>query len=158
VSDALSGKTTAALQPNERITRLIKENYKGRRDTITGIVLLPSAAKLMALLILFGLPAIASFFIVSWMMIWGISALAVGLGKWVSSSGEMRALGYQPPKSRLWSRAEKKLGLTPESPKALASGPSDSPPPAASFLSPGSATEQTTRTLEEPKLPARQSQ
>jgi hypothetical protein len=154
VSDALSGKGVGTfVQIDERKGKLIKDLYKGRRDAITGAVLLPSGVKAMLLLILFGLPPIASFFIVSWIYFWGIAALAGGLGKWISTSGEMRALGYEVPESRLWGRAHKLLSSwsapTPTASKAdYSTGPVSSP-----ISVPASVTEQTTRTLEQKRQP-----
>jgi len=150
VSDALGGKGGGTnVQIDERGAKLIKDYYKGRRDTITGMVLIPAGVKAMLLLILFGLPPIASFFIVSWLFFWGIAALAGGLGKWIASSGEMRALGYEVPKSRLWGRAHKLLA--PSSTDASAGSATDysTGPVLPPISRPASVTEQTTRTLEE---------
>jgi hypothetical protein len=154
VSDALSGKVgSATVQLDERRAKLIKDYYKGRRDAITGAVLLPAGVKAMLLLILFGLPPIGSFFIVSWIYFWGIAALAGGLGKWFASSGEMRALGYEVPKSRLWGRAQKMLAPSAADHSAE-SGVDYSTGPVSSPISiPASVTEQTTRTLEQKQQP-----
>jgi len=103
VSEALT--SGAGAQLDDRMVKIIKEYYKGRRDTITGLVLIPAAVKLIAMLVLLGLPPVTAFFIVSWMIFWGIAALAGGLGKWSSAAGEMRALGHELPKNRLLIRA-----------------------------------------------------
>jgi hypothetical protein len=129
---------------DERLAEVIKDYYHGRRDTITGLVLLPAAVKAVALLILLGLPPVASFFIVSWMVFWGIGALASGLGKWIAASGEMKALGYTPPSSKLWTRAQKLLSSASRSEEAKRS---------TNMLAkrveiPVSVTEHTTRELE----------
>jgi hypothetical protein len=94
---------------DERTAEVIKDYYHGRRDTITGLVLLPAAVKAISLLIMLGLPPVAAFFIVSWMVFWGIGALAGGLGKWVAASGELKALGFTPPSSKLWLSIQKLL-------------------------------------------------
>lgn len=140
VSEALGRKPAGSAHIDERVAKVIKDYYHGRRDTITGLVLLPAAVKAIALLILFGLPPVASFFIVSWMMFWGIASLASGLGKWVAASGELKALGYQPPSSKLWLRLQKLLSRE------------DTPQPINSLTErveiPVSVTEHTTRELE----------
>jgi len=110
VSEALGSKLAVNNAfIDERLAKVIKDYYHGRRDTITGLVLLPAAVKAIALLIMLGLNPVASFFIVSWMVFWGISALAGGLGKWIAAGGEMKALGYTPPSSKLWLRMQNLL-------------------------------------------------
>lgn len=140
VSEALGRKPAGSAHIDERVAKVIKDYYHGRRDTITGIVLLPSAVKAIALLILFDMPPVGAFFIFSWMIFWGISALASGLGKWVAASGELKALGYQPPSSKLWLRLQKLLSRE------------DTPQPINSLTErveiPVSVTEHTTRELE----------
>ena len=140
VSEALGRKTGGSPHIDERVAKVIKDYYHGRRDTITGIVLLPAAVKAIMLLILFGLSPVASFFIFSWMIFWGISVLASGLGKWVAASGELKALGYQPPSSKLWLRVQKLLsrGETARPTNSLAER----------VEIPISVTEHTTRELE----------
>jgi hypothetical protein len=125
---------------DERLAKVIKDYYRGRRDTITGVVLLPAAVKAIFLLIMLGLPPVASFFVVSWMVFWGIAALAGGLGKWVAASGEMKALGYAPPAGKLWTRAQKLLsrGETAQPTNNLSDR----------VVDPASVTEHTTRELE----------
>jgi len=144
VSEALSENVARNPLIDERLAEVIKDYYHGRRDTITGLVLLPAAVKAVALLMLLGLPPVASFFIVSWMVFWGIAALAGGLGKWVAASGEMKALGYTPPSSKLWMRAQKLLSSASRSEEAKRS---------TNMLAerveiPVSVTEHTTRELE----------
>jgi hypothetical protein len=123
---------------------VIKDYYHGRRDTITGLVLLPAPVKAVALLILLGLPPVASFFIVSWMVFWGIAALAGGLGKWVGASGEMKALGYTPPSSKLWTRVQKLVSSASTREEAKLSTNTL----AERVEIPVSVTENTTRELE----------
>jgi hypothetical protein len=125
---------------DERLAEVIKDYYHGRRDTITGVVLLPSAVKAVSLLILVGFSPVASFFIVSWMVFWGIAALASGLGKWIAASGELKALGYTLPSSKLWMRVQKLLS-SQETPR-----PTN--PLSERAEIPVSVTEHTTRELE----------
>ncbi len=141
VSEALGSKLVGSNRViDERLAEVIKDYYHGRKDTITGLVLLPAAVKAVSLLIAFGLPPVASFFIVSWMVFWGIGALAAGLGKWIAASGELKALGYTPPSSKLWMRAQRLLSRR------------DTPRPTNPLSEraeiPVSVTEHTTRELE----------
>ncbi|HWN99017.1 MAG TPA: zinc ribbon domain-containing protein [Blastocatellia bacterium] len=140
VSEALTKVVGSSKVIDERLAKVIKDYYHGRRDTITGLVLLPAAVKAISLLIMLGLPPVASFFVISWMVFWGIAALAGGLGKWVAASGEMKALGYTPPSSKLWMRTQKLLSR-------------GDPARATNDLAerveiPSSVTEHTTRELE----------
>ena len=157
VSDALSGKAGSA-PIDDRMGKIIKEYYKGRRDTITGVVLIPAALKLIALMLLLGMKPVSSFFIVSWMVFWGIAALAGGLGKWIGAAGEMKALGHEIPKGRLHLRAERLLSR-PGSGKydSYSTGPV-STPISTPLLVPVGVTEQTTRTLEDKTRSPKQTQ
>ena len=156
VSDALSGRAGTGGQLDERVLKIIKEYYKGRRDTITGLVLIPAAVKMIALLMLLGMKPILAFFIVSWMIFWGIAALAGGLGKWIGAAGEMKALGHQIPKGKLQVRAERLLSR-PAGKDDYSTGPVSGSVSTPVFV-PVSVTEQTTRTLEEGTRSPKQSQ
>ena len=145
VSEALGSKPVENNKAiDSRLAEVIKDYYRGRRDTITGLVLLPAAVKAISLLILFGLPKLASFFIVAWMVFWGIAALAGGLGKWIAASGELKALGYTPPSSKLWMRAQKLLSSASTS----EDGKGSTNKLAERIETPASVTEHTTRELE----------
>jgi len=145
VSEALGGKPVESNKViDERLAEVIKDYYHGRRDTITGLVLLPAAVKAVTLLIFLGLPPVASFFIVSLMVFRGIVALAGGLGKWIAASGEMKALGYTPPSSKLWMSAQKLLSSASTS----EDGKRSTNKLAERIETPASVTEHTTRELE----------
>ena len=154
VSEALSARAGSEVQLDDRMMKIIKEYYKGRRDTITGVVLIPAALKLIALLMLLGMSPVSSFFIVSWMIFWGIAALAGGLGKWIAAAGEMKALGREIPKGRLRVRAERLLRGSSTA-DHYSTGPV-STPISIPISVPVSVTEQTTRTLEEGTRPRKQ--
>jgi hypothetical protein len=79
------------------------------------------------------------------MVFWGIGALAGGLGKWVAASGEMKALGYTPPSSKLWARVQKLVSSASTSEEAKRSTNTL----AERIEIPVSVTEHTTRELEE---------
>jgi hypothetical protein len=157
VSEALSARAGSGVQLDDRMVKVIKDYYKGRRDTITGLVLIPAAVKLIAMLALLGVRPISAFFIVSWMIFWGIAALAGGLGKWIGASGEMKALGHEMPRSKLLVRAEKLLRRGSSTGDNYSTGPV-SAPISTPVSVPLSVTEQTTRTLEERTRPPKQTQ
>jgi hypothetical protein len=146
VSDALTGKLGDAPQIDERMLKLLKDYYKGRRDAITGAVLIPSGVFIMALLIFAGLSPVASFFIICWMFFWGIPALADGLGKWLSASSEMKALNQLRSQGLLNHSREQAMD-------EIAPRYSTDP-----IKAPGSVTEQTTRHLEDHPYKGKESQ
>jgi hypothetical protein len=120
--------------------KLIKDYHKGRRDAITGAVLIPAGVLIMGIMATAGLPPIAAFFIICWMFFWGVSALADGLGKWIGSSGEMKSLGLMAQRV---------------APPQISQGQ----PPVTGYSTgpieyPGSVTEQTTRQLEQRPIPS----
>jgi hypothetical protein len=94
VSEALTGKNAGKTGADDRVAKLLRDYYRGRRDTITGAVLIPAGLLVMAIMMAAGLKPIGAFFIICWMFFWGASALAGGLGKWLASQGELKSLGY----------------------------------------------------------------
>lgn len=145
VSEALTGKLITRLPTgtvdNEHIAKLMGDYYRGRRETITGAVLIPAGVLIMALLVVAGMPAIASFFIICWMFFWGAASLAGGLGKWIASSAEMKSLGIGS-QSQFQGAPVQPLIEPPAKQRELpgfSTGPVDFP----------SVTEQTTRQLNE---------
>jgi hypothetical protein len=144
VSEALAGKNTGKINIDDRAAKLIRDYYRGRRDTITGAVLFPAGLLVMSLMMAAGLKPIGAFFIICWMFFWGAAALAGGLGKLVASKGELKALGYgtlgQFHGAPLSSQ---QIGLG-----NLAQLP-DSDYKTGPVGYPGSVTEQTTRQLDD---------
>ncbi len=142
VSEALTGKIAGKKGDDDRMEKLMRDYYDGRRDTITGAVLIPAGVLIMALMMAAGLKAIVAFFIICWMFFWGVSALAGGLGKWIASSGEMKSLGYGY-------QSQVQGALVQEAGRAIPTeltSPGHSTAPVG-FA--GSVTEQTTRQLDE---------
>ena len=145
VTEALTGKPTGPNLIDERMIKLIKEYHKGRRDAISGAILIPAGMLIMSIMVAAGLNPIGAFFIICWMFFWGVSALASGVGKWVASSGEMKSLGFasqpaEPPRAvrePLAGQLDQPAGKTSET--GYSTGPIDYP---------GSVTEQTTRQLD----------
>jgi hypothetical protein len=146
VSDALTGKLGEASQIDERMIKLLKDYHKGRRDAVTGAVLIPSGGLIMALLILAGLSPVASFFIICWMFFWGIPALADGLGKCLAAGSEMKALNQLRSQGLLNPSREQ---IIDETVPRYATDPINTPV---------SVTEQTTRHLEDHPMRGKESQ
>jgi hypothetical protein len=142
VSEALTGKTTGKTGADDRVTKLLRDYYRGRRDTITGAVLIPAGLLVMALMMAAGLKPIGAFFIICWMFFWGASSLAGGLGKWIASKGELESLGYssQSQFQGALPRQGVPVPLRESPPSVYSTGPVDSP---------ASVTEHTTRELDE---------
>ncbi|HSE97896.1 MAG TPA: zinc ribbon domain-containing protein [Blastocatellia bacterium] len=139
VTDALAGKATGTNPLDERMMKLIKDYHKGRRDAITGGILIPAGLLIMSIMVAAGLNPIGAFFIICWMFFWGAAALADGIGKWIGSSGEMKTLGFMPQPAAL-PQAKPTPPLAQLHEPGYSTGPIDYP---------GSVTEQTTRQLDE---------
>lgn len=142
VSEALTGKTTGRTG-EDRLAKLTRDYYRGRRDTITGSVLIPAGLLIFALMAAAGMKPLGAFFIVCWMFFWGAAALADGLGKWIASRGELKSLGYgsQSQSQGALGQQEGPLSRVELQPSGYSTDP---------IRPPGSVTEQTTHLLDEP--------
>ena len=142
VSEALTGKITGKPGADDRVAKLLRDYYRGRRDSITGAVLIPAGLLVMAIMMAAGLKPIGAFFIVCWMFFWGASALAGGLGKWLASQAELKALGYSAQSQFQLTSPQQgvPIPLRESQPSVYSTGPVDSP---------ASVTEHTTRQLDE---------
>ena len=142
VSEALTGKITGKPGPEDRIAKLSKDYYHGRRDTITGAVLIPAGLLIMAIMAAAGMKPIGAFFIICWMFFWGAAALAGGLGKWIASKGELKSLGYGSQSQIQGAPLQQVVPVSREAllPSVYSTGPVDAP---------ASVTEHTTRQLDE---------
>ena len=142
VTEALAGKPPGKTGADDRLAKLMRDYYRGRRDAITGAVIIPAGLLIMAIMMAAGLKPIAAFFIICWMFFWGAAALAGGLGKWIASKSELRSLGYDP-QSQFQGGSLQQTGSA--NPPLLALGDYSTGPVGY----PGSVTEQTTRQLDE---------
>jgi len=142
VSEALTGKLTGKTGAEDRTAKLLKDYYHGRRDTITGAVLIPAGILIMAIMAAAGMKPIGAFFIICWMFFWGAAALAGGLGKWIASKGELKSLGYGSQSQIQGALPRQAVPASREEllPSGYSTGPVDAP---------GSVTEHTTRQLDE---------
>jgi hypothetical protein len=142
VSEALMGKLTGKTGAEDRIAKLLRDYYRGRRDTITGAVLIPAGLLVMSILWASGMHPIGAFFIICWMFFWGAAALAGGLGKWIASKDELKSLGHGFQSQFQGALPEQVVLASREEllPSGYSTGPVDAP---------GSVTEHTTRQLDE---------
>ena len=148
VSDALRGRTTGALETDERTVTLLKDYYRSRRMMIiggaaaalalfklAGPFLLGFPDKLMAIAIL----ALGFFFLSLLAFVWG-------LVKWNNSSSELKALGLSPSKGKALTAAPEQLRL-PGNPSSLETPVYATDPIALQ----SSVTEHTTHLLDNDK-------
>jgi hypothetical protein len=142
VSEALTGKIKTKSDPEERSAKVMRDYYRGRRDAITGAVMIPAALLIMTIMAAAGMNPIGAFFVVCWMFFWGAGSLAGGLGKWIAASSEMKSAGYGL-RSQFQDTHPQNL---PPAMQADLAVPDYSTGPVGY---PGSITEQTTRQLEE---------
>jgi hypothetical protein len=139
VSEALTGRLPTRAADDEHTTKLMRDFYKGRKDTITGATLILAGLLIMAILVGSGMNAVGAFFIIFWMFIWGAASLAGGLGKWIASNAQMKALGIGSQSRFQGTSAQPLIGRPSRQPLGFSSGPVDFP----------GVTEQTTRQLNE---------
>lgn len=139
VSEALTGKLQTRAADNEHTAKVMRDYYKGRKDTITGATLILAGLLIMAILVASGMKAVGAFFIIFWMFIWGAASLAGGLGKWIASSAQMKAFGIGSQSQFQGPSAPPLIEPPSRQPLGFSTGPVDFP----------SVTEQTTRQLNE---------
>jgi len=148
VSDALKGRTTDALETDERMVRLFKDYYRSRRMMLIG-----GAASALSLLKLAG-PFLLGFpekmipivILSLGFLFLGLLALVWGVIKWNNSSSEIKALGLSLSKSKEVRAVPEQLRLSVESSTKRAPVAVTDP-----MALPGSVTERTTHLLDEDK-------
>ena len=147
VSDALRGRTTGALDTDERIITLLKDYYRSRRMTIIGSVASLIALFKLALLLIFGFPEklLPLAALLTGLLLFGLFALIWGITKWNNSSSELKALSVNPPRRKIPAPAPEQQRL-PANQSSIATLAYATDP----IKNPGSITEQTTHLLDEP--------
>ena len=146
VSDALRGRTTGALETDERTVALLKDYYRGRRMLFIG-----GAASALALFKLAG-PFLLGFpeklipivILSLGFLFLSLIAFIWGLVKWNNSGSELNALGVSPPKARVIRESPEQRRLAAKQPSIAAPVHTTDP-----IASQGSVTEHTTHLLEE---------
>lgn len=146
VSDALRGRTTGALETDERTVQLLKDYYRSRRMMIIG-----GAASVLALIKLAG-PFLLGFpeklipivILSLGFLFLSLIAFVWGLVKWNNSSSEIKALGFSPSKGKTLTPAPEGLRLAGDQ-----SGIGGQPYAADPIAPANSVTERTTHLLDE---------
>lgn len=146
VSDALNGKAATQTPFDERKVKLLKDYYISRRASMLGGVVLPVGLALLMAMFMMGFPEklIILALIGLGLTIYGASVGIWGIGHWMETSSEMKALGLSasqieqsPPVTTLLSKPAQ------DEPATIAAGQYSTDP-----INPGSAVEHTTRQLE----------
>jgi len=144
VSEALTGKPSTQPQVDERMVKLLKDYYGSRRATlIGGLDLCVGRALLMAMFAI-GFPEhlIVLALIGLGLSIYGAIIGIWGIGHWVDSTSEMKALNVViPTNERDASRAGVETSRISSLPAHIEQYSTDP-------MEPGSVTEQTTRQLD----------
>lgn len=145
ISDALKGRTTAALETDERTVNLLKDYYRSRRMMIIGAAVSAVALFKLAGPFLLGFPekmipivilSLLFLFLSLFAFIWGVI-------KWNNSASELKALEFFPSKGKPLAAAEQSR-LAGEQARVVKSAYATDPIPSAT-----SVTEQTTHLLDE---------
>jgi hypothetical protein len=146
VTEALSGKSTPQPALDERMVKLFKDYYSSRRAILIGALTLPLGLALLMAMFVNGFPehlAIVALVGLG-LTIYGAVVGIWGVGHWIDSTSEMKALKMASPKDA--ERAAPgdqldtaRIALLP----ALGERYSTDP------IQPASVTEQTTRQLEQ---------
>src|SRR5262245_18040557 len=101
VSQALTGAFRESA-PSQDLIKPLKGYFAGRRRTVFGATLLGGGLLIIIMLaIVANVAPEAAFWIISWMFLWGVIELAVGLSKLAGAGAELRALGYDPSSKTL---------------------------------------------------------
>lgn len=145
VSEALSGRPG---QPavDDRIVKLLKAYYSGRRSTFLGVPLLACGATMLTGFFMVNLPDNLSgiFLLPLIFTVYGAISSFLGISRWMDSSSELKALGYDDPKKAVPRPAKSALGAPPVEIEAASSKGYVTDP-----IEPASVTEKTTNLLEE---------
>jgi hypothetical protein len=140
VSDALTGKLTGPSKVDERMVRLLKNYYRGRRSVTIGGSMLLVGLTIQAIILAFGFPEkLIGFAALSAApIIYGFISLFIGIARWNRAGSELKALGHVIPQT---SAMRGTTALT-EEPGTV--GPYSTDP----IDTPASVTEHTTRQLD----------
>jgi hypothetical protein len=143
VAEVVSGKITSPTNIQERRFILVKDYYNGRRSALLGAGFLALALGIMATSMLTGVKiSILTMFALG-ALIYGAICLVWGIGHWMESSSEMKAIeltGHSHPSQ---SAQQPALALESEAVDVSKVKPTDP------ITAPASVTESTTRQLDE---------
>ncbi len=143
VSEALSGKITGQAPAEDRMVKLLKDYYSGRRATFLGVPLLVCGIIMLAGLLTADLPDKLGPILLLPLIaaVYGAISTFWGISHWMDSSSELKALGYDSPQKAL---TRPLIEPPNETVTTHAKGYATDP-----IAFPGSITEQTTNLLEE---------
>jgi hypothetical protein len=143
VAEVVSGKIKSSTGIQERRFNLVKNYYNGRRSTLLGAGFLVLGLALMTP-VLTGLVGRTGFLTLFAMgsLIYGAICLVWGIGTWMESSSEMKAIELTGQGQSSQSAAQ---------PPQLEAQPTaiSNVKPTDPIIAPGSVTENTTRQLDE---------
>jgi hypothetical protein len=144
VSEALSGKSSGQPPIDERMVKVLKDYYSSRRATLIGALTLPIGLSLLMAMFQTGFPdhLLIIALIGLGLAIYGAIVGIWGVGHWVDSSSEMKALKIATSQNSLPLALRDAFNTPP------VGGPR-APHYATDPIEPGSVTEQTTRELDE---------
>jgi zinc-ribbon domain len=144
VSDALTGKLTGPSKIDQKLeqkmVRLLKNYYSGRRSVMIGGSMLLAGLIIQGIILAFGFPEklIGFAALTAAPIIYGFISLFIGIARWNRASSELKALGHIIPQT---SPMRGTTALT-EEPSAVGAYTTDP------ISNPASVTENTTRHLE----------
>jgi len=146
VSDALRGRTTSALETDERRVTLLKDYYRSRRMMLIGGATSALALFKLAGPFLLGFPEkmIPVVILSLGFLFLSLIAFVWGLVKWNNSSSEIKALGFSASKEKALAAAPEQLRLPAD--QASIGNPVYATDPIALQ---SSVTEHTTHLLDE---------
>jgi hypothetical protein len=147
VTEALTGKPSSKAQPDERIVKLLKNYYDGRRAAAVGGIALTIGLTILTLLMAAGMPEKWLIFGLLGLgcLIYGAIVTIAGGHEWIEASSEMKALGLAPRLPELARPAQSNSLI--EAPRGAAIlKPEYATDP---IVAPSSVTEHTTRQLDE---------
>ncbi|HWP42808.1 MAG TPA: hypothetical protein VNO14_06215, partial [Blastocatellia bacterium] len=132
---------------DDRVVKLLKDYYDGRRSTVVGAVSLPLGLAVLTLLLAMDwmdrMPVIGLFGLGC--LIYGAIALIAGIAGWIESTSEMKALEIATGRTLIPRSGREALPAAPvEITTAAAKNYSTDP-----IALPASITEHTTRQLEQ---------
>ncbi|HSB09528.1 MAG TPA: zinc ribbon domain-containing protein [Blastocatellia bacterium] len=145
VSEALTGKQATPPQSDERMVKLLKDYYASRRATLIGGLTLPAGLALLMAMFVTGFPEhlLVIALLGLGLTIYGAIIGIWGVGHWVDSTSEMKALNVVVPANNARDASRASIETS-----RIASLPARVDDYSTDPIEPGSVTEQTTRQLD----------
>lgn len=145
VSDALTGKLTGPSKIDQKLeqkmVRLLKNYYSGRRGVMIGGSMLLAGLIIQGIILAFGFPEklIGFAALTAAPIIYGFISLFIGIARWNRASSELKAIGHVIPPQTSPMRGTTALADEPRTVGPYSTDPIDAP---------ASVTEHTTRQLD----------